>query len=163
MGNNLEDIALQTRGDDGVKQPEWDGATSATATATTPLVIPWWAWLAMGLLFLLIFSVVLFANPIHNSYLIYCLDNDGDFPSDAARQLVINGDESTVSSLYQIAASDQAKRESRLKAIDVLTLMQQAAAGHALLRLELAGRTEPVIREHAKAARKQREAAQLRK
>ncbi|MDR0363137.1 MAG: hypothetical protein LBJ46_10715, partial [Planctomycetota bacterium] len=86
---------------------------------------------------------------------------DGNYAraQSAMRDLILTGDDRTVDRLYEIASSAAAPMESRLRAVDALAVMREAAADRALLRLEIAGRTDELIRHAAINARRQRRAS----
>ena len=131
--------------------------------ANIPALLPWWAWIAIGLGLLVMVAAVVLMPGLTLHRLASRLDDAN--PANAQyvmRQLVIRGDERTVGTLYDLASSRDAKLATRLRAVDTLGLMHLPHADRALLRLELASDTHEQIREAAIAARKQREAAKTR-
>lgn len=122
--------------------------------------LPWWGWATIGLgLAVMILGVVL-APEVNLERVVARLGdaNQGNVQS-AMRQLVINGDDRTVSKLFGLAVSAENDMETRLRAVDTLGLIQTPGADRALLRLELGGNTDAQVREAAVAARRQRDSA----
>ena len=124
-------------------------------------LLPWWGWLSIALVIVGIFVAVLFLPLLQLSGLTSRLGEDSESSQHAMRQLVLQGDERTVRTLYDMAASPEEAMDARLRAIDTLSLIREPAADHALHRLELGTSSDAKIRAHAAAARKQR-AATLR-
>jgi len=125
--------------------------------------LPWWAWAAMALVIAVIFSVIVFMPEAQLSSLTARLsDNSNTSSSQAAmRQLILRGDDRTVEKLYELAASSSDSIETRLRAVDTLSLIRDPSAERALLRLELASSTDARVRQHAIAARRQRESSAM--
>lgn len=147
-------------------------ASGKAATADQPFVLipahvhfflPWWAWVTIGVgLAILMLGVLLTPGITLDRLTARLGDGNQANVQSAMAQLVIKGDERTVSRLYEMAASREAEMSTRLRAVDTLGLIEMADADRALLRLELATGTDVQVREAAIAARRQREAAKSR-
>ncbi len=124
-----------------------------------PAHLPWWGWASIGVVLAGIFFAVLFMPALELANLTARLGDSGPSSQAAMRQLVLRGDERTINILFEMANSQKHDINKRLQAVDTLSLIREPAAERALLRLELAASTDLRVREHAKAARQQRESA----
>lgn len=126
-------------------------------------ILPWWAWVTIGLGLSMLIAGVVVMPELSTSRLVSRLGDKNEAQAQAVmRQLVLQGDERTVNKLYDMASSNQAGLGTRLRAVDTLGLMRSQGADRALLRLELARGTDERVRDAAIAARRQREAAKTR-
>lgn len=123
--------------------------------------LPWWAWTAIVLVIAVIFSVIVFMPEAQLSSLTARLSDSTSTSQAAIRQLILRGDDRTVEKLYGLAASSNDTIETRLRAVDTLSLIRDPSAERALLRLELASGTDARVRQHAIAARRQRESSAM--
>lgn len=138
------------------------GAPFTLVRHNIPSILPWWVWVSFATVLCSIFLAVLFIPRIELSALTARLGDNRTSSQSAMRQLVMRGDENTVNKLFEMASSPNQDITARLRAIDALSLIAEPAAERALLRLELADSTDSRVRQHAIAARKQREAASVR-
>lgn len=138
------------------------GAPFVLVPYSIPSMLPWWVWASVVIMLCGIFLAVMFIPRIELSSLTAHLGGSQASAQSAMRQLVMRGDENTVNGLYEFAASQSQDINARLRAIDTLSLIAEPEAERALLRLELAEGTDPLVRRHAIAARKQREAGGMR-
>ncbi|MCC8167630.1 MAG: hypothetical protein LIQ31_16200 [Planctomycetes bacterium] len=127
-------------------------------------VVPWWGWLTIVLgLAMLVAGVILMPLITLNRTAARLGDRNENAARNAMRQLVLRGDERTVKKLYSIASAPDERVDTRLRAIDTMTLIERVPeVDRALLRLELSDSTHDQVREAAIAARRQREAARAR-
>ncbi len=123
--------------------------------------LPWWAWATIAMVILVIFSVIVLMPEAQLSSLTARLSDNSSTSQAAMRQLILRGDDRTVEKLYELAASSNDTIETRLRAVDTLSLIRDPAAERALLRLELASSTDARVRQHAIAARRQRESSTM--
>ncbi len=123
--------------------------------------VPRWGWVAIGLfLVLLVAGVVLMPEwSLHRLASRLSGENEAEVQY-AMRSLIQNGDERTVRTLFDLAASEEASVRTRLRAVDTMSLITGVPeVDHSLLRLELSGSTDERVRAAAIAARRQREAS----
>ncbi|MCD7897983.1 MAG: hypothetical protein LUG50_15125, partial [Planctomycetaceae bacterium] len=127
-------------------------------------VVPWWGWLTIVLgLGMLVAGVILLPLITLNRTAAKLGDRNENAARNAMRQLVLRGDERTVKKLFSIASAPDERVDTRLRAIDTMTLIERVPeVDRALLRLELSDGTHEQVREAAIAARRQREAARAR-
>lgn len=161
------DVEMITADDDGPKfvavEPHNNTPDPFTLIPhNIPSALPWWAWVSVGIVLLSIFFMVMLMPRLELSNLTARLGASQASSQPAMRQLVMRGDEQTVNRLYDMASEQTNTIDERLRAIDVLSLIEDPAAARALLRLELASGTDARVRNHAIAARKQREASSER-
>lgn len=125
-----------------------------------PSVLPWWAWLSMASVLVGLFVALLLLPGLRLSGRTSRL-TEGNYAraQSAMRDLILTGDERAVDKLFEMASAREQTIDSRLRAVDALAVMREPAADRALLRLEVAERTDERVRRAAVNARRQRQAA----
>lgn len=123
-------------------------------------VLPWWAWVSMGSVLAGLFVALLLLPGLRlNNKTSRLTGGNYAKAQSAMRDLILTGDERTVDKLFEMASASEQTIDSRLRAVDALAVMREPAADRALLRLEVAERTDERVRRAAVNARRQRQAS----
>lgn len=121
-------------------------------------LLPWWGWTSIIVsLALLVVGIMVFPIIRLGRLAGQLASEDPDSARSAMRQFILSGDKRAVDQLFNLAASQETGLNTRLRAVDTLSLMPHNSADQALLRLELAEKDGAPMREAASAARRQRE------
>ncbi|MCC8189020.1 MAG: HEAT repeat domain-containing protein [Planctomycetes bacterium] len=139
-----------------------DGPRPARLTLPANLtgILPWWAWVAVGISVTMLFAAILVLPGVRLRQLTARLaDPDPATVQFAMRTLINQGNERTVSSLENLAMSRKASVTVRLRAVDTLGLIGAPGADGALRRLELGSTVDRRVRDAAGAALRGRQAA----